>query len=103
MYIFEITGIKIVCFKTGVCFLIFKTNLENSESFSDVLNFNYKFREVNSIAYNLKEYENIKIQSSSFKNVKDITALIKEITGTENIANEANIGSEKFLYIHILV
>ena len=77
---FEITGIKIICFKTGVCFLVFKTNLENSENFSDILNFNYKFREVNSIAYNLKEYENIKIQSSSFKNVKDITTLIKEIT-----------------------
>lgn len=93
---FEITGIKIICFKTGVCFLVFKTNLENSENFSDILNFNYKFREVNSIAYNLKEYENIKIQSSSFKNVKDITTLIKEITGTENITNETNIGSEKF-------
>ena len=79
-----------------LCFLVFKTNLENSESFSDVLNFNYKFREINSIAYNLKEYENIKIQSNSFKNVKDITALIKEITGAENITNEANIGSEKF-------
>ena len=93
---FEISEIKIICYKTGACFLVFKTNLENSEKFSDVLNFNYKFREVNSIAYNLKEYENIKIQSSSFKSVKDITALIKEITGTENITEEANMGTEKF-------
>lgn len=93
---FTISEIKIICFKTGVCFLMFKTNLENTESFADVLNFNYKFREVNSIAYNLKEYENIKIQSSAFKNVKDISSFIKEITGSEDINEEANIGNERF-------
>ena len=93
---FEKSEIKIVCFKSGVCFLVFKTNLENSNSFSDILNFNYKFREINSIAYNLKEYENIKIQSNSFKDVKDISLLIKEIVGKENIAKKANIGTEKF-------
>lgn len=93
---FEISEIKIICYKTGVCFLIFKTNLENSENFSDILNFNYKFREINSIAYGLKEYENIKIQSNSFKNVKDISILIKELTGSDNITKEVNIGSEKF-------
>ena len=75
---------------------MFKTNLENTDSFSDVLNFNYKFREVNSIAYNLKEYENIKIQSNAFKDVKDISILIKEITGNDNISKKANIGNDKF-------
>ena len=93
---FEISQIKIICFKTGVCFLLFKTNLENTNNFSDVLNFNYKFREVNSIAYNLKEYENIKIQSSMFKDVKDISALIKEITGNDSISKKANVGNDKF-------
>lgn len=93
---FEISEIKIVCFKTGICFLVFKTNLENTESFSDVLNFNYKFREVNSSAYNLKEYENIKIQSNSFKSVKDISVLIKELTGNNTISQKANIGNDKF-------
>lgn len=93
---FEISEIKIICYKTGVCFLVFKTNLENTKNFSDVLNFNYKFREINSIAYSLKEYENIKIQSSSFKNVKDITELIKEITGNADITKRANIGNDKF-------
>ncbi len=93
---FEISEIKIICYKTGVCFLVFKTNLENTKNFSDVLNFNYKFREINSIAYSLKEYENIKIQSSSFKNVKDITELIKEIAGNTDITKRANIGNDKF-------
>ena len=93
---FEISEIKIICYRTGICFLLFKTNLENTDSFSDVLNFNYKFREINSISYNLKEYENIKIQSNSFKDVKDISLLIKEIVGKENIAKKANVGTEKF-------
>ncbi len=93
---FEISEIKIICYKTGISFLVFKTNIENSESFSDVLNFNYKFREVNSTAYNLKEYENIKIQSNSFKSVKDISVLIKELTGNNCISKKANIGNDKF-------
>lgn len=93
---FEISEIKIICFKTGICFLVFKTNLENSNSFADILNFNYKFREINSISYNMKEYENIKIQSNSFKNVKDISTLIKELTGKDNISKKANIGNDKF-------
>lgn len=93
---FEISEIKIICYKTGVCFLVFKTNLENTDSFSDLLNFNYKFREINSKAYNLKEYENIKIQSSSFKSVKDISVLIKELTGNNSVSKKANIGNDKF-------
>ena len=93
---FEISEIKLMCFKTGICFLIMKTNIENSNRFSDLLNFNYKFREINSESYDLKEYENIKIQSNSFKNVKDISAFIKEITGKDVISKRANIGNEKF-------
>lgn len=93
---FEISEIKIVCFKTGICFLVFKTNIENSESFSDILNFNYKFREINSISYDLKEFEKIKIQSNMFKDVKDISDVIKEIAGCDNISKKANIGNDKF-------
>ena len=93
---FEISEIKIICFKSGICFLMFKTNLESDNSFSDLLNFNYKFREINSLSYNLKDYENIRIQSNSFKNVKDISMLIKELTGRDTISKKANIGNEKF-------
>ena len=101
---FEISEIKIICFKTGVSFLIFKTNLENSNKFSDILNFNYKFREINSTAYGLKEYENIKIQSSTFKDIKDIAKIIKEITGNENISKKVNLGNEKFyVYSYVCV
>ncbi len=93
---FEISEIKIICFKSGISFLIFKTNIEGNGSFSDLLNFNYKFREINSVSYNLKDYENIKIQSNNFKDVKDISMLIKELTGRCNISRKANIGNDKF-------
>ena len=93
---FEISEIKIICYKTGIAFLIFKTNLENTDKFSDILNFNYKFREINSDAYDLKEYENIKIQSNAFKDIKDISRIIKDITGKENISKKVNLGNEKF-------
>ena len=101
---FEISEIKIICFKTGICFLMFKTNIENSSNFSDVLNFNYKFREINSISYNIKEYENIKIQSNTFKDVKDISILIKELTGNNEFSKKVNIGTEKFfVYSYVCI
>lgn len=94
---FSISEIKIVCFKTGICFLLFKTNLQEDNNFSNILNFNYKFREINSKTYNLKEYENIKIQSDIFKDIKEISSLIKEITGGNSSSQKINIDNEKFI------
>ena len=45
---FTIPKMDIICFNTGICFLSFKTTVENSEKFADLLNFNYKFKEINS-------------------------------------------------------
>ena len=92
---FDINDIKIVCYKTGVCFLIFKTSLLDSKEFSDILNFNYKFREVNSQTYNLKQYENIKLQSDIFKDVREISSLIKDITGVYNEKNRLRCMEER--------
>ena len=39
---FNIPKIDIICFNTGICFLSIKTTIEESEKFSDILNFNYK-------------------------------------------------------------
>lgn len=94
---FDISEIKIVCYETGICFLIFKTILQDSDNFSDVLNFNYKFREINSDTYHLKEYENIKIQSDIFKDVKEISSFIYEITGGSSNAKKLNLDNEKFV------
>lgn len=94
---FDISEIKIVCFKTGICFLLFKTSLPVNKSFNDVLNFNYKFREVNSKTYSLKEYENIKLQSDVFKDVQEVSLIIKEITGNNNGEKKINLDDEKFI------
>ncbi len=94
---FEINEIKIICYQSGICFLVFKTSLQQDGSFSDILNFNYKFREANSKTYNLKEYENIKIQSDTFKDVQEISDIIKEITGGKIANKKLNIDNEKFI------
>jgi len=86
---FNIRKIEIICFNTGICFLCIKTNLENTESFSDVLDFNYKFKNIISDS---KQYDKIKIQTDKFKNSKEIDEIIKKITvdKKENLNLEQN-------------
>lgn len=91
---FKIQKIHILCFKCGICFLILKTNVENTKNFSDILNFNYKFRDINSDFSLLKEYENIKIQTNTFENMKEITEFINEVT--DNSAKNNEIDTNRF-------
>ena len=35
---FKIQKIEIICFNTGICFFSMKTNIEDSQNFSDILN-----------------------------------------------------------------
>ena len=81
---FKVEDIEIICFKTGICFFTLKTIIENSNNFTDVLDFNYRFKDINSEFLNLKSFENIKIQTSTFSDVKEITELITQITGIDN-------------------
>ena len=94
---FDIHEIKLICYKTGICFLILKTSLVENKSFTDILNFNYKFREINSKTYELKEYENIRLQSDIFKDVQEISTLIKKITGNSTYAEKINLDNEEFI------
>ena len=94
---FDISEIKIICFKAGICFLIFKTNLPEDKSFTDILNFNYKFREINSKTYSMKQYENIRLQTDTFKDITEIYDLIKEITGNSTELKTVNFDNEKMM------
>lgn len=94
---FDIQKIDIVCFKTGICFLLLKTTIESESDFSDVLNFNYKFRDINSEISSLKNYENIRIQTNCLKDIKELSTVIKNITGPNIDAKEMNLEEEKFL------
>jgi len=94
---FDIPKIEIICFKTGVCFLVLKTIIEGENNLSNVLNFNYKFRDINSEFASLKNYENICIQTSSLKDIKKLSTVIKNITGSNKDAKEMNLEEERFL------
>jgi len=94
---FDVSEIKLICFRTGICFLLLKTALIENKEFTDVLNFNYKFREINSKTYGLKQYENIRLQSDIFKDVQEISDLIQEITGRNYGARRINLDHEKMI------
>lgn len=94
---FDIEKIELVCFNSGISFLLLKTILPQVSSFSDVLNFNYKFREINSENNHLKDYENIKLQTGKFKDTKNLTEFIKEIAGNNIEAKKINVQTDKFI------
>lgn len=93
---FKIQKVGLVLFNTGICFLYLKTNIEDCEEFSDILNFNYKFRDINQEYNNLKNYDNIRVQSDSFENVEAIHEFIKGITGPNFDALKLNLDVERF-------
>lgn len=85
---FNIEKIEIICLDTGICFLAIKTNIDNSEKFSDLLNFNYIFKDINSDLNKLKDYTNIKIQTDKFDNMNEVSEFINKIIGVNNNAIE---------------
>lgn len=94
---FKIQKMELICFSTGICFLTIKTNIEDSKEFSDVLNFNYKFRDINSELKELKEYENIRMQTTTFSDIKKLNEIIKDITGNKEDSKILNIDTNRFL------
>ncbi len=78
---FDVSKIEIICFRTGICFLYIQTQIDDSTSFNDVLDFNYRFKTLSSEFSKLRNFEKIKIQTNSFKDVKDIREFIEVITG----------------------
>lgn len=94
---FTIQKMEIICFNTGICFLNIKTNIENSDKFSDVLNFNHKFRSL-TVDEELNGYENIRIQTDIFDDVKVLKSFIKEITGQNQLEiKNIDVDTEKFM------
>lgn len=101
---FSIQKVEIICFSTGICFLVFKTNVEEYTDFSNVLNFNYKFRDINNKLSNLENYDNIRIQTDSFSDISTFQEFIYGITGTSAQSSRLNIDEERFLtYSYICI
>ena len=101
---FTISKIEIVCFETGICFLVIKTNVEDDNSFSNILNFNYKFRDINSEGASLENFDNIRLQTNSFSNAETFRNFVKKITGANLEALKLDLETERFLtYSYICV
>ena len=101
---FKIKKMELICFNTGICFLCIKTNIEDEPTFSDVLNFNYKFRDIKQDNQTLNSYDKINIQTDSFSSIDKLTDFIKNITGSNIEAIKLDIDTERFLtYSYICV
>ncbi len=94
---FDITKMEMICFKTGICFLLMKTVLNQNSSFQDVLNFNYKFRDITSQAAHTKEYENIKIQTQKFQNMQTFAEFLSQIVGLNLQAKQINLDTNRLI------
>lgn len=94
---FTIRKIDVIVFNTGIGFLCIKTDLEDNNSFSNILNFNYKFKGICSDISNLENYDKIILQTDSFSSIERLKDFINKITGTNNKIKELNINSESFL------
>ena len=94
---FKILKIEIVCLKNGICFLLFKTHIEETDKFSDLLNFNYKFGNINLENKSLKKLEQIKIQTDAFSNINKISEIITDITGKRVKSRNIDINDDMFL------
>lgn len=101
---FKIQKVRLICFNTGICFLCLKTNVENSEDFLDVLNFNYKFRDINKESNNVNKFDNIYLQTNTFDDVDKFMDFVKEITGPNFEMEKVDIDDKKFLaYSYVCV
>ncbi len=101
---FNIEKIEIICFKTGICFICIKTNLEESKTFSNILNFNYKFRDINNEISNYDNYDNIRIQANNFADIETFQEFIRKITGDSNKIEELDVDVERFFtYSYICI
>lgn len=101
---FNIKKIELICFQTGIAFLIIKTTLEDYEKFENILNFNYKFRNINNELSDIENYDNITIQTDSFSTIESFRDFVRKITGGKTETLKLDIDTERFLtYSYVCV
>ena len=101
---FKIQKIELVCFKTGICFLLMKTNVENTDEIADVLNFNYRFRDIQKGNEVIGNYKNIHLQTDMFSNITELTDFIESITSSKIEAMKLDLDTQRFLsYSYICI
>ena len=94
--LFDIDKIDIICFKTGICFILLKTSLGNEIELSDVLEFNNKFRTIYYDFVTLKN-EKINVQTDDLKDITELYSIIKNIIGKNKDAKDLKIIEERIV------
>ena len=101
---FNIKTIELICFKTGIAFLVMKTTIDDYEKFENILNFNYKFRNINNELTDIENYDNITIQTNSFDTIENFRDFVRKITGGKTESLKLDIDTERFLtYSYVCV
>ncbi len=101
---FNIKKIELICFKTGIAFLVMKTTIDDYEKFENILNFNYKFRNINSELTDIENYDNITMQTNSFDTIENFRDFVRKITGGKMESLKLDIDTERFLtYSYVCV
>ena len=101
---FKILKIELLSFETGICFLIFKTELNKAGGINsdDILNFNYKFRTINPRYLKKKKTEGITIMNREFSDVNDLSSFIEQLLyGFEDIERENIYFDRLFTYSYM--
>lgn len=93
---FKVQKVQIILFNTGIGFLCIKTTMENSNSFSDLLDFNNKLRNVKDKSNDNEKLEEINIQASSLGDMVGLKDFVKEITGPDLDALKKALDIEQF-------
>lgn len=100
---FKIQKIEIICFKTGICFLTMKTNIEDSTDFADVLNFNYKFKDIPKGELGIGG-DNIHLQTDVFSDMSKLSEFVEGITGSKVETLKLDVDTQRFLsYSYVCV
>ena len=70
---------------------------QNFDNFSDLLNFNYKFRDIKQKGKRLNSYDKIHLQTDSFDDISNLNNFIEEFTGSPVEAMKLDIDMDRFL------
>lgn len=98
---FEFSKIELICFEPGICFLLFKTQIDTRENVysDDILDFNYKFRTINPKYLKKKKTEGISLSNQDFKDLDDFTSFIDRLLyGYEDVEKENIYFDRLFTY-----
>ena len=94
--LFDINKIDIICFKSGICFLIIKTSLGKECSLHEIISFNNKMRTLGS-DFKTTTDEEIRIQIDNLTDVFELSKVFKNITNLNKDAKTLKLLEERIL------